>query len=709
MFLFSDPITKIPGIKKYYAGRLQNLGIRTVEDLLYHFPHRYDDFTQFKKIASLQEGESVTTRGKIAGIETSRTWKKRMSVTEALVEDETGTIKAVWFNNPLPVKFLSRGKYIQLSGKVIQDKQGALHFQHPNFELISKDQLEQSAASPDNSDLGDTSTGKLIPVYSQTQGLTSYWLRRVIKKVLSRTKIVEFIPEDVLSGQKLIGLKQALHNVHFPRSSAESQTARKRFAFEKMFLLQIKALQAKKNWESNTATSISFDEKFIKSFVSSLPFRLTDAQKKAAWQIIKDLEKTRPMNRLMEGDVGSGKTVVAAMAVLSTAKAGSQVALLAPTEVLATQHYASLLGLLKGRSCKIGLLTAANCKTNGKDCAKKKLKEEVATGSLDLVIGTHALLQKDVFFQNLALVIIDEQHRFGVNQRARLQQQALAIDDGKPKTVPHLLTMTATPIPRTLSLALFGNLDLSIIDEHPKGRKNIITKTIPLKGRDQVYQFIKNEIASGRQAFIIYPLVEESSKMSEIKAATEEHQRLAKKVFPEFSLGLMHGRIKAKEKEAVMEDFKNKKYDILVSTSVVEVGVDVPNATIMIIEGAERFGLSQLHQFRGRVGRGSHQSYCFLFTSDNAPESTRRLNVLSSTNDGFKISQEDMKLRGPGQFLGTLQSGTPDIAMESLTDVKSIQAARTEAQRVLEFDAKLDKFPLLKKQMTKLESLVHWE
>lgn len=707
MLVFSDPITKIVGIKTYYSKRLNSLGIQTVEDLLYHFPHRYEDFTQFKTINTIQVGEAITTRGKVRSIKTSRTWKRRMVITEAFIKDDTGTIKAVWFNNPLPVKFLSNGKCVQLSGKIAKDKKGVMHFQHPNFEIISKKQLDQ----PTDNDcaLGTTSTGKFVPVYPETQGLTSYWFRRVIKKILLQTKIVEFIPTDIIDTQKHLGLQLALNSIHFPNNHKEAQASRKRFAFEKMFLLQLKALQAKKDWENNSAIPIFFDKKFIKSFVSSLPFELTGAQKKAAWQIIRDLEKSRPMNRLLEGDVGSGKTVVAAIAALSAIHANQQVVLLAPTEVLATQHFNGISSLLKNHACRCGLLTAASCKANGLPCTKTQLKKKIKDGSIHFVIGTHAILQKDVSFSNLSLVIIDEQHRFGVSQRAYLQQQTLRLDDGAATTVPHLLTMTATPIPRTLSLALFGNLDLSIIDEHPKGRKKIITKIIPPKRRVGVYQFVKKEISKGRQTFIIYPLVEESSKMTALKAATEEHQRLQKDIFTDQSLELMHGRMKPKEKEEIMQRFKNKEFDILVSTSVVEVGVDVSNATIMIIEGAERFGLAQLHQFRGRVGRDKHQSYCFLFTSDIAPNTTRRLRVLSSTNDGLEISQEDMRLRGPGQFLGTLQSGIPDIAMESLTDVKAIQTARIEAQRILAVDENLKRLPLLRKQVQRLESQIHWE
>lgn len=709
MYSFKTPLSEISGIGERYAKKLALMNIFNLGDLLYHFPHRYDDFSVMKKINQIGLGETVTVQGQLESIKTIRTWKRKMSITEAYFKDDTGIIKAVWFNNPLPVKFLSKGKYVQLSGTVKVSKKKEAHLQHPNFEIIPKKQFENSSSEETKPLNKNTSTGSLIPIYPETKGITSYWLRRLIKKVLSQTEIIDFIPADILKSQKIIDLKTALEQIHFPKNSNQSNQARKRFAFEKMFIIQLKSLQAKKDWQNKRAKKIKFDEKLIKKFVDNLAFQLTDAQKKATWQIFQDLEKTTPMNRLLEGDVGSGKTVVAALAILSVINKNFQTTLLAPTEVLAIQHYKGIQEFLKKNKFNIALLTASEKNINGKKVTKKVLLEKLVQGKIDLVIGTHAILQDKVAFKNLSLVIIDEQHRFGVNQRAFLQQQTSVIDDGNKQTIPHLLTMTATPIPRSLSLAIFGNLDLSIIDEMPKGRKKIITKVINKQGRNQVYGFIKKVTGEGQQVFIICPLVEESSKVTEVKAATEEFERLQKKIFPEFKLGLLHGRKKPAEKNEIMKDFKNKKIDILVSTSVVEVGVDIPNASIMIIEGAERFGLSQLHQFRGRVGRGEHQSYCFLFTSENVADSTRRLSVMEKTNDGFKIAKEDLKLRGPGQFLGTMQSGLPDIAMESLSDVKSIQAAREEAQRIIAFDAKLKKFPELKNQLEKLEAVAHWE
>jgi ATP-dependent DNA helicase RecG len=724
MLSFSTPVAKIPSAGKTNCIKLKDVGIYTVGDLLYYFPFRYEDYSTCKNITDLQIGETVTIRGQITKIKTSRTWRKRMQITEAYINDGTGNIKVVWFNFPMIIKILAIGKYVQVSGKITLRGSEAI-LQHPNIEPLTPggltriNQAKNSFPSKEQSlpyipekaagNTSHTSTGILAPIYSETKNITSFWLRKIIKIILEQVSFEEIIPHDILSRQKLLPLKDALQSIHFPSSLKTAAAAKNRFAFEKMFLMQLKSLQIKNNWEKQTAQPIPFDQKFIKNFVTSLPFSLTGAQKKSAWQIIRDLEKNTPMNRLLEGDVGSGKTVVAAMAILSVVNRNHQAALLAPTEVLASQHYFSLRKLFQKIPFNSALLTSSISLFNGEKITKKNLLEKIKTNEIHYVIGTHALLSDKITFKTLALIIIDEQHRFGVNQRAHLQQQAGTIKDGKKTLIPHLLTMTATPIPRTLSLALFGNLALSIIDEYPKDRKKVITKIILPRKREEIYEFVKSQLKEGRQAFIICPLVEESTKQTELKSATKEHQRLQEEVFTQYKLGLLHGKMKSKEKDAVMQQFKNKTFDILVSTSVVEVGVDVPNATIIIIEGAERFGLSQLHQFRGRVGRGNHQSYCFLFTSENAPNTTARLKVMEATNNGFRIAQEDLRLRGPGQFLGTSQSGEPDIAMESLSDIRLIQEARLEAQRLLSSDPLLNNFPLLKKTITKLESTVHWE
>ena len=706
MLTFDDPISKLPRITPTQTRKLHNLGIYSIKGLVYHFPFRYDDYSIKKEISQLYEGETVTIKGVVERLDRKKVFRRRMVITNAYIKDQTGSVKAVWFNVFGPLRYLNEGKYVQISGTLRKDKKGELHFQHPNFEIISKKQFESEESSHQGN---TTATGALVPIYPETRGMTSYWLRATINKILVKVKFEEFLPKDIIKSQKIPELREAMRSIHFPKSAQQAKLAKERFAFEKLFLIQIKALLVRQEWENNKATPVPFDQKKITKFVKSLPFSLTDAQKKTAWQIIKDLEKTKPMNRLLEGDVGSGKTVVAAIAALSTIMANKQVVILAPTEVLAIQHYSSILNLFSKNNLVVALLTSSHSKKNNRKIKKETLLSSIKKGNIDIIIGTHALLQNNVIFKHLSLVIIDEQHRFGVKQRAHLQSNTLSLSDGDVKNIPHLLTMTATPIPRTLSLAIFGNLDLSIIDEYPKGRKEIITRVIPPIGRKQVYSFISKQVTSGRQVFVIYPLVTETSKISEVKAATEEHKLLQEKIFPNLKIGLLHGKMKSKEKEVVMNDFKKKKLDILVATSVVEVGVDVPNATIMVIEGAERFGLAQLHQFRGRVGRDRHQSYCFLLTSDNVPGVTRRLKTMEKTNDGFKIAQADLKLRGPGQFMGTMQSGIPDIAMESLSDMRIIESARVEAQRIIAFDPKLKNFPLLAENLSQLETVTHWE
>jgi ATP-dependent DNA helicase RecG len=708
MLSLNSSVSSAPGVGNQNVKKLHSLGIQTVEDLLYYFPFRYEDFSEQKKIIDIRPGETVTIRGKVMEIKNPPV-RGRRRITEVYIEDETGSVKAVWFNFMMPLKFLSKGKYVQFSGKVSLFRGKEVYFQHPNFELISKSVYQKSDQTDQKLNSFTGSTSGLVPVYPENRKVNSYFLRRVIQVTLKKVNPQELIPKKFLQEQKLPEIQEALNNIHFPENSQKAELAKKRFAFEKMFLIQIQALKIKQKWEKNSAFLIDFDQKVTQHFVSSLPFNLTDAQKKTSWQIIQDLEKDVPMNRLLEGDVGSGKTIVAVMAILAVLNKGFQVAILAPTEVLALQHYSGINNFLKKYQFKIGLLTGSQSKIGEEKISKAKFSTKIKSGKVSLVIGTHAIIQEKIHFKNLALVIIDEQHRFGVKQRAFLQQNAMKIKDGSEKTLPHLLTMTATPIPRTLSLALFGNLDLSIIDEYPKGKKEIITKVISPEKRVQVYGFIENQVKKGEQVFVVCPLVEESSKISQVKSATEEHESLQNQIFPNLKIGLLHGKMKPKEKEAIMSEFKNKKFDILVSTSVIEVGIDIPNATTIVIEGAERFGLAQLHQFRGRVGRRKEQSYCFLFTSENVAESTARLKTMEKTNNGFKIAEADLKLRGPGQFLGTLQSGVPDITMESLSDVKLIQSARVYAQSLLEYDPNLKNFPLLKNKSASLAEQIHFE
>jgi len=738
--LMLTPQTKLASIPKIlpkYAKLLEKLSLYTIEDLLFYFPFRYDDFSKTVPISEEYLNQTVTVQGKIIKSKLTRIFRRRMSIVEIIIRDENNLpLKAVWFNQPYIAENLKEGLEVRLSGKIVLNKK-FLSMSNPAWERATREA---------------TNTGAIIPVYNETRGLTSKWLRWQIKPLIQIARQLDDpIPFEVREKLNLFDLQTALAQIHFPESKEKLIRAQKRFAFEEMFLVQLKTLQVRSSWSKEKSTAIKFDEKLIKDFVSQLPFKLTDAQRKASFEILKDLEKERPMNRLLNGDVGSGKTLVAAISALQVLASNYQVAIMAPTEVLAKQHYLNFCELLKNYEINIALLTNSYQEINNyesrimndennskliihnselkssqnKNHKRKNLLEEIRNGNVNLVIGTHALIQKDacpvesakggaklfnrVNFHNLALTIIDEQHRFGVSQRAFFQQEIEKIDDGISGKIPHFLSMTATPIPRTLTLTLFGNLDLSLLDEMPKNRKPIITKIILPEERQKIYSFIRSEIQKGRQAFVILPLVEESKILTEVKAAVQEHQRLSQDIFPDLNLGLLHGKLKPAEKEKVMRDLKDKKLDILVATAVVEVGIDIPNATVMIIEDADRFGLSQLHQFRGRVGRSEKQSYCFLFSSSNTENSKERLEALEQFSDGFQIAEKDLALRGPGQFLGTVQSGLPDIAMENLTNVKLIKISQEEAKNILREDFTLKNYPALQKALQKFNEKIHLE
>ena len=662
-------LTKIEQLKKVgpsYLKRLAQLKIKTIRDLFFHFPHRHDDFSQIIPISQLKEGQKATIQGKILKIKTSQTWQRRMNLTEAIVEDKTGTIRAIWFNQPYLVQTLQQGKTVNLAGKVVFTGK-TLCLSNPVYEIIKAETIH---------------TGRLIPVYHETAGLSSRYLRYLIKPLLPlAVQITDFLPEAIKKKFKLMGLAEAIKQIHFPDNSRLAEAARYRLGFDELFLIHLTTLKQKQKLNQEKAPIIPFEQKLIKSFVKGLPFKLTDDQRKAAWQIFQDLVKDRPMNRLLDGDVGSGKTVVAIMAGLAVAKAGYQVALMVPTEVLAKQHFETFKNFLEKEKIKVGLLTSSN---------KLKIDKKI-----DIIIGTHALIQKNVKFDNLALAIVDEQHRFGVAQRAALQE----------KTIPHLLSMTATPIPRTLALTIYGDLDISLLKEMPKGRQKIITKIVAPIGRQKTYDFIKKQVKQKKQVFVICPLIDESDKLS-VKSVNQEYKKLSEKVFPQLKIAMLHGKLKPKEKEEIMKKFKEGKIDILVSTSVVEVGIDVPTATVMMIEGADRFGLAQLHQFRGRIGRGKDQSYCFLFTDSPAKKTHQRLKAVLTTDDGFKLAEKDLKIRGPGNFSGIRQWGLPDLTMASLNNLTLIQKTRQAAQKTLE-DNLLN--PTLEEKLKQFQKVIHME
>jgi ATP-dependent DNA helicase RecG len=680
--VLQTPISELTRVGKTTAGRLKNLGLETVEDLVFYFPFRYEDYSQIKPIQKVVPNEPVTVKGKIQLIANRRSYRRRTTVTEALVGDDTGSIKVVWFNQPFLTKNLKVGDEVFLSGKLDETR---VQMISPDYEKASSNTIH---------------TARIVPVYHLTQGLTQKQLRFLLSQALPVIRqLEEFMPVDLLKKYKLVSLHAALQQIHFPNSLDQTAKARQRLKFDELFLIQLAIQKAKQELKQNKALKIAFVEKATKDFVDSLPFMLTDDQKKCSWEIIQDLEQEKLMNRLLEGDVGSGKTVVVSLAILNVIKNGYKTVLMAPTEILAAQHYETLQKLFKKQKFSICLFTGSRREVNGDKLTKIKLLEQLAAGEVDLIIGTHAVIQDNVQIKDLALVIVDEQHRFGVSQR-----KALVERDKENDLLPHFLSMTATPIPRSLVLTLYGDLDLSIIKQMPPGRKPIKTKVVYEQQRNESYSFIRDEIKAGRQVFVICPLIDPSDKLG-VKSVKQEHERLDNQVFPDLNIGLMHGRLKSKEKSDTMQKFLNKEYDILVSTSVIEVGIDVPNATIMMIEGADRFGLAQLHQFRGRVGRGEHQSYCYLFCETASPESKKRLKYMEDCHDGFSLAEKDLELRGPGEVYGVRQSGLPDLKIASLADVKIIKAAQQEAQTLVATGLPEQ----LEKKLQKVEVSLHFE
>ena len=714
---FESPIQSLPRISPPYQKRLLKLGVKNLRDLFYYFPFRYDDFSVIKPIAELKLYETATVQGKITEIKSIRTWKKRIFITEAFLNDQSGSIRAVWFNQPFLTNTLKEGQMLSLSGKVNFDK--SLYLSNPAYEKISQGFKDLRH------------TGRLVAIYPETKGLTSRWLRYILKLFLPKflPQIKDYLPLEIKRSQRLLDLNKAIEQIHFPKTIGHAQAARTRLAFDELLLIQLFVLQQKLKWQKNNSPKIAFNQVLIKNFVGSLPFKLTDAQRRSAWEILQDLNRSKPMNRLLEGDVGSGKTVVAAIAMLEVATENWQAALMAPTEILAWQHFKEISKLLDKQNIAIGLLTGAEAKvsdTRGvNDIKKGELYKNILKGEVQIVIGTHALIQETVRFKNLALAVVDEQHRFGVAQRASLQKNIVKLEDGLAGTIPHLLSMTATPIPRTLALTIYGDLDISLLDQMPKGRQEIITKIVAPANRQEAYEFIRQQIKQGRQVFVICPRIEQKEIETEIsdfefadgrknawddvKAVKEEYEKLHKIVFPDLRLAMLHGKLKSKEKGKVMQDFKNGKTDILVSTSVVEVGVDIPNASVMMIEGADRFGLAQLHQFRGRVGRGLHQSYCFLFTESGTKNTNARLKALVTCKNGFELAEKDLAIRGPGQFYGTQQWGLPDLSMASLADMTLVKNVREEAGKLLAKDPNLANFPELAKKLKLFQTGIHLE
>ncbi|MCX6791125.1 MAG: ATP-dependent DNA helicase RecG [Candidatus Gribaldobacteria bacterium] len=727
-------IQYLAGVGPILFKKLQRLKIETMEDLLFYFPTRYEDFSQIVPISRIKPNQLCTVQGKILEIKAQQTWKKKMSLTQAVLQDESGAIEIVWFGQPYLIKSLKAGDFITTAGKAVVSKNG-FYLSNPVYEKLD-------SSPSQNIEMSSIHSGRLVPIYPETAGLPSRWFRSAIYRLLQTfsNQMVEILPNSILQGENLMPVSTALWQIHFPDNQEQAQKAKTRFSFEELFLVELVVLQQRYRLNKEKSPCLPFNLELTKKIVDSLPFKLTDSQRKCAYQIFKDLEKTRPMSRLLEGDVGSGKTVVAVMAALNTIKNGYQAALMAPTEILAKQHFQSVARLLKPFKIKIALLTGKDDKiisqklgheskdgyipdtleiSRSKILEKAKGKINPRTKDLevgiDFLIGTHSLIQDKVKFGKLGLVIIDEQHRFGVEQRSRL----VANKKGADSLITQLLSLPATTIPGTLALTIYGDLDLSVLDQMPQGRKPVITKIIAPTDRQEAYCFIKQLVKKGEQVFVVCPRIEppktENSELkpktpwSEAKAVKEEYEKLSKEIFPDLKVGMLHGKMKTKEKDKIMQQFKNKKIEILVATSVIEVGVDIPQATVMMIEGAERFGLAQLHQFRGRVGRSDLQSYCLLFTESSAQATQARMKALVTAKNGFELAEKDLEIRGPGSLFGAKQWGIPDLAMEQLKHLPFVEKVRESAKEILQFSPQLKKFPLLGERVKRFGKKIHLE
>lgn len=676
----ADDVTKLGSVNSRTKPRLERLGVKTVEDLIYHFPHRHDDFTDVRPISQIVPGETQTL---IATVwEVSETGRGRVKNAQATLGDETGNIRVIWFNQGYLARTLKPGMRVVISGEA-KVYRGHITFQSPEYDIFNEQE-------------GLTHAGRFVPIYPLTDGLYQRTMRRAVKQALdgALSQVKEYAPRDTLKLYDLMGLRDAIRLTHYPESAEQVEAARRRIAFDEILMLQLMVAKRRIEWQtSGGAVRLSYEDGRLEAFLDSLPYSLTGAQRRSLDEILADLGREIPMSRLLQGDVGSGKTVVATAALLLAALNGHQSALMAPTEILSEQHFLTVAGFLgaaegastsgsyftaslppDGREIKVCLLTGSLRKR-----AKDDMHMLIAAGAVDIVIGTQALIQEAVDIPRLALVVVDEQHRFGVMQRMNLRDRG---------GTPHMLAMSATPIPRSVRLTMLGDLELSTIDEMPPGRQQIRTRWVPPDQRDNAYAIVRQEVKAGRQAFIICPLIEESEAI-QARAATEEYERLSRLVFPDMSVGLLHGRVGHDERESVMHGFKTGEIDILVATSVIEVGIDIPNATVMLIDGADRFGLAQLHQFRGRVGRGEHPSQCLLLSDSPGVSAHERIRILERTMDGFEIAEEDLRIRGAGEYMGTRQSGLNDLKQARLTDLDIMRMARQEAARLLEADPEL--------------------
>lgn len=684
-------IAHLKGVGSVLMRNLRRLGIETIGDLLHHFPFRYEDYSRTAAIKDLKEGQEVTIKVTIELIANKRSPRKRTMITEAVVSDGTDQLRVVWFGQPFIAKSLKVGDEVYFSGKVKEDMFG-VQMVGPSYERVGKKETAHTA--------------RIVPIYPLTLGITEKQIRHLISQVISLADTLpEWLPEDMRTDANIDPLGKAMRAIHFPESQDDLRAAERRLKFDELFLLQLRSELARRSLQRLNAPPLFFHEEEIKAFVVSLPFTLTNAQRIATWEIFQDIEKEEPMNRLLEGDVGSGKTVVAGLVMYNTVLSKYQAALMVPTEILARQHFDSLCNLYKEKDVVIALMTRSQrlvCRAKENNDAevltKKKMIDFIKAGEANIIIGTHALLGESVSFQKLGLVIVDEQHRFGVEQRKTIREKS-----GMEARIPHFLSMTATPIPRSFALTLYGDLDLSIINELPKGRKPIKTRLVEAHNRGKAYEFIHDQVKQGRQVFVICPLIDDAESADK-KSVLGEYEKLSQHIFPDLRVTYVHGKMKSEEKEETMKAFLHHEFDILVSTSVIEVGVNIPNATVMMIEGAERFGLAQLHQFRGRVGRSDHQSYCFLFTDAMSADVKKRLAFFESTTDGFKVAEYDLDMRGPGEVYGKSQSGMMQLRLATMKDIELIRLTRNIAKSV-----DFEKYPDLERRVAQWERRVHLE
>ncbi len=725
---------------------LKRLGIETVGDLLYHLPARYEDITDVQSVGGLTKGQEAIVYGQLSGLKTRKAWKSKVPIAEGYIEDGSAKIKVMWFNQPYIAKMYQDGIYVKLAGKVA-GSDGKLYLSNPEIEPLDSLPIDRHDSIFKGTELTDDT---LYPVYRETKGITSKWVYHTVLKCFEKeilSQVRDPIPSDILKKYNLPELKTALVWIHSPKKAEHAVSARKRFAFEEVFYIQIKKAQERAVVSAASTYTFNTSADHAKAFVERFPFPLTKAQDDAIKTILGDFSGNHAMSRLLEGDVGSGKTAVAATTAYAVAtsrppeglKAPSsrsdldedagqrnlqklsalefgnlQVAYMAPTEILAKQHFESFIEYFKHLPIQIGLITGSGCqkfpsKTNPDkptNISKAQLLKWVQNGEVPILIGTHALIYKSVEFKHLAYVIIDEQHRFGTNQRKKLAK--------KDARMPHLLSMTATPIPRTLALTIYGDLDISLLDEMPKGRKPVITKIVAPAQVNDMYEHVRGELKNGRQAYVICPRIDEPDPDKQMavntKSVISEAARLKKDIFKDSHIAPLHGKMTPKEKDDVMLRFNNHEIDVLVATSVVEVGVNVPNATNIIIEGAERFGLAQLHQLRGRVLRGTHQPYCFAVTESKSEKTRDRLKALSTAKNGFELAEHDLTFRGSGELYGAKQSGLTDLGMEAIKNLKLVEAARTEARHLVETNPDLSRnFPLIHARVEKISEALHME